>query len=220
MTFQGLGEEAVEFYEGLEADNSKSYWTAHKPVYDRAVAGPMLALAAALEPEFGDSKVFRPYRDVRFSNEKTPYKTHAALVLGSMHSGALYMQFSLQGVMVAGGFYDPARDQLDRWRRLQDEPTITRELDALVERMATAGYPLGDGDPLKTAPRGWAKDHPRIDLLRRRRLEAGATHELGPWVHTDELLDVVTDGFRTLRLWNTWLCERVGLSNEVISAPE
>src|ERR1051325_11884594 len=75
MAFRGWPAEALEFYEGLEADNSKTYWTAHKTVYDEKVHAPMLALLAELEPEFGAGKIFRPYRDVRFSADKSPYKT-------------------------------------------------------------------------------------------------------------------------------------------------
>ena len=76
--FDGFPERALIFYEGLEADNSKPYWTDHKAVYEECVQAPMLALLAELEPEFGAAKFFRPYRDVRFAKDKTPYKTNAA----------------------------------------------------------------------------------------------------------------------------------------------
>jgi hypothetical protein len=75
MSFQGWPEEALEFYEGLEADNSRTYWLAHKDVYDGSVLLPMTELMAELEPAHGESKIFRPYRDVRFSKDKSPYKT-------------------------------------------------------------------------------------------------------------------------------------------------
>jgi uncharacterized protein (DUF2461 family) len=65
MTFAGFGEMVVDFYEGLEADNTKAYWSDQRAVYDEQVRAPMLALLADLEPEFGAGKVFRPYRDVR-----------------------------------------------------------------------------------------------------------------------------------------------------------
>ena len=64
--FAGIPIAALDFYEDLEADNSKAFWTAHKHVYDEAVRGPMDALLAELSAEFGTPKVFRPYRDVRF----------------------------------------------------------------------------------------------------------------------------------------------------------
>ena len=76
MTFSGWPEEAVDFYDGLEEDNSRTYWLDHKPIYDQAVKAPMEALLAELADEFGEGKIFRPYKDVRFSKDKTPYKDH------------------------------------------------------------------------------------------------------------------------------------------------
>jgi uncharacterized protein (DUF2461 family) len=74
--FTGFPLAALDFYDDLEMDNTKAFWTAHKDVYETAVRAPMAALVAALEPEFGPAKVYRPYRDVRFAKDKTPYKTH------------------------------------------------------------------------------------------------------------------------------------------------
>jgi len=78
MVFSGWPEEVLDFYEGLIADNSKTYWTAHKPVYDGKIHRPMAELTEELAAEFGEPKIFRPYRDVRFSADKTPYKTTLA----------------------------------------------------------------------------------------------------------------------------------------------
>jgi uncharacterized protein (DUF2461 family) len=87
MTFQGWPEEALEFYEGLEADNTKTYWTANKAIYDAKVLGPMTELLDELGPDFGETRMFRPYRDVRFSKDKTPYKTHIGGVIGHVRDG-------------------------------------------------------------------------------------------------------------------------------------
>ena len=76
MTFRGIPAEAFEFYDGLVADNSKTYWTAHRQTYEEAVKAPLVELLATLEPEFGPASLFRPYRDVRFSKDKRPYKAH------------------------------------------------------------------------------------------------------------------------------------------------
>src|SRR5258707_2617531 len=83
MAFDGWPEEALEFYEGLAADNSKAYWTANQAVYQDAVLRPMTDLVDELAAEFGEAKIFRPYRDVRFSADKSPYKTHIGAVLGT-----------------------------------------------------------------------------------------------------------------------------------------
>ena len=73
MSFAGFPDEGLVFYEGLEADNSRTYWLEHRDRYESAVRAPLLALVEELAPEFGTPKVFRPYRDVRFSKDKTPY---------------------------------------------------------------------------------------------------------------------------------------------------
>ena len=206
--FQGFGPDAIAFYEGLSVDNSRAYWQAHRSVYERDVAGPLHALAAELADEFGEAKGFRPYRDVRFSADKRPYKENAAMAVED--GAALYVSLSLEGLFVAGGLYQPSRDQLERFRALQDDDSVAADLDRVLADVATRGYPLGEGDPVRTAPRGYRKDHPRIDLLRRRTLTVAAQHEPGPWVHTHECLDLVREGWRTCRAWNTWLARHVG----------
>ncbi len=206
--FHGFGEQALFFYEGLTADNSRTYWQRHKDVYERDVLGPFRALGDELADEFGEAKIFRPHRDVRFSADKRPYKENAGMVV--QDGAALYVGLSVEGLFIAAGYYQPSRDQLERFRRLQDEPAVTAHLDRLLDGLAARGYPLGEGDPLRTAPRGWSRDHPRIDMLRLRRLTVGALHEPGPWLHTPECLDLVRDGWRVGREWNTWLDEHVG----------
>jgi uncharacterized protein (TIGR02453 family) len=208
--FEGFGEHALDFYLGLAADNSRTYWHAHRPRYESAVAGPLRALATELEPDYGTFKIFRPYRDVRFSPDKRPFKEAAGMVAEGIGGGALYVELGAAGLMIAGGYYVPARDQLDRWRRLQDEPTVARELDTTLDALAADGYRLGEGDPVRTAPRGWRSDHPRISMIRRRRLEAYARHPPGEWLHTRECLEVVRRGFGALQRWNEWLGRRVG----------
>ena len=76
MSFRGFPEAALEFYEGLEADNSKVYWGDHKDIYVDQVRAPLEALVAQLTEEFGPATLFRPHRDVRFSKDKAPYKTN------------------------------------------------------------------------------------------------------------------------------------------------
>src|SRR5262245_57185790 len=162
MAFRGWPADAVEFYEGLEADNSRTYWAANKAVYEQRVYGPMAQLLAELEPEFGEGKVFRPHRDVRFSADKSPYKTN----IGATVDRGGYSQLSAAGLAVGNGMYVMAPDQLERYRRaVADEGTGT-ELTALIADLRRKGITAGGYDTLKTAPRGYPRDHPRLEMLR------------------------------------------------------
>jgi uncharacterized protein (DUF2461 family) len=78
--------EAVEFFEGHRADNTRTYWNAHKGVYEASARGPMAELPGELSGEFGPGRIARPYRDIRFRADKSPYKTeiYATLDRGGM----------------------------------------------------------------------------------------------------------------------------------------
>ena len=101
--FQGFPSAALDFYDDLEMDNTKSFWEAHKAVYAEAVKAPMVALTEALAPEFGTAKIFRPYRDVRFAKDKTPYKTHQGAYVAVAPATGWYVEVSAPGVRVGDG---------------------------------------------------------------------------------------------------------------------
>src|SRR5574341_554320 len=208
MVFSGWPDEAVEFYEGLEADNSKTYWTAHKPVFHASVHAPMVELLAELAGEFGEGRIFRPYRDVRFSADKSPYKTaiYAALERGG------YVGFSADGLTAGTGYYHMASDQLDRYRRAVDDDTRGTSLVAIVNQLAANGVEFGGPDPLKSAPRGYPRDHPRIELLRHNGLIAWRQWPVEAWLGTAAAKDRIVGLLRTAAPLQAWLDEEVGPS--------
>ena len=161
-----FSDEAYEFYEGLRADNSKTYWTAHKHVYDDAVRAPMQALLDELAGRFGGEVVlFRPYRDVRFSADKSPYKTAQG---GYVEIGAglgYWIQLDADGVLVGGGFHAHDKAQTARFRASVDDETHGPALQKVLAKLTKSGYEIG-GAAVKTRPRGVAADHPRLDLMR------------------------------------------------------
>ncbi|MGH3658713.1 MAG: DUF2461 domain-containing protein, partial [Micromonosporaceae bacterium] len=128
MSFSGWPEEAHEFYVGLQADNSRTYWQRHKAVYENAVRAPMAELLAELGSEFGEGKIFRPYRDVRFSRDKSPYKT----AIGATLADGGYVQFSTEGLSAGSGMYHLAPDQLERFRTAVADDSTGGELARLV----------------------------------------------------------------------------------------
>lgn len=212
MSFTGIGEDAFDFYAGLEADNSKAYWTDHAETYRTAVKEPMEALLAELAPEFGTGSLFRPYRDVRFSHDKSPYKTHAGALLRKEGStGGLYLQVGSDGMLVAAGYYQMAPDQLERFRRAVDDDLAGAALERLLGALAKKGLETR-GEQVRTRPRGWAADHPRIDLIRRKGLYAGRQWEPAEWMHTPACAAEVSTAFRTVAPLQHWLAANVGAS--------
>jgi uncharacterized protein (TIGR02453 family) len=207
MAFSGWPEEALDFYDGLAADNSKTYWTANRAVYDELVLGPMAELVDELGAEFGDTKVFRPYRDVRFSPDKTPYKTHIGAMVGSG-----YVQLSADGLAAGDGMYVMAPDQLDRYRRAVASDRAGPELEQIIAMVEKAGIGVSGRDTLKSAPRGYPADHPRIGLLRHKGLVAWQEWPAGAWLGTAEAKDRVVTFLRTTRPLSDWLAGQVGPS--------
>ncbi|AWB94223.1 TIGR02453 family protein [Aeromicrobium chenweiae] len=171
-------------------DNTKTFWEAHKDVYATAVAAPMKALAAALADEFGDAKIYRPYRDVRFAKDKTPYKTHQGAFVAKGPSTGYYVQVGAPGVRVGSGFYEASPARLASIREAIVHQRHGKELEDVLAALGSAGWEIG-GDRLKTAPRGYDVDHPRIHLLRHRSLNVGKSYGFEPVIHTSELLDRV-----------------------------
>lgn len=208
MAFRGWPAEALEFYEGLEADNSRSYWTAHKDVYERDVRGPMEELLAELEPEFGAGKIFRPYRDVRFSHDKSPYKTTIA---ATVEAGG-YVQLSTQGLAAGSGMYTMAPDQLARYRAAVAEEPAGARLSAVMADIEGQGITFGGHERLKTAPKGYPRDHPRIELLRYKGLIAWKEWPVAAWLGTAAAKRRVVDVLRAAKPLRAWLADHVGPS--------
>jgi uncharacterized protein (TIGR02453 family) len=205
MAFRGWPVEALEFFEGLEVENSKAYWQRHKDEYDTIVRAPMEALLEELEPDWGDGKIFRPYRDVRFSADRSPYKTHIGALIGDG-----YIQLSAAGLAAGSGMWEMATDQLDRYRRAVDDEGSGGALERIVSQARGAGVDAVGHGVLKTAPRGYAKDHPRIELLRNKGLVTWKDWPAGAWLGTRRAKDRIEAFLRASEPLNRWLREHVG----------
>jgi uncharacterized protein (TIGR02453 family) len=205
MGFNGWPASAIEFYEGLEADNSKAYWNEHKPAYERDVKAPMLALLDELAGEFGESRLFRPNRDIRFSADKSPYKTSIAAMAGDC-----YIQLSTDGLMAGAGSYHMSAGQLERYRTAVDNDASGQELEAIAGDLRAAKINLYGSDALKTAPKGYPKDHPRIEFLRYRGLVAMKSWPPAPWMGTAAAKKRIVEVFRAARPLTEWLATCVG----------
>jgi uncharacterized protein (TIGR02453 family) len=209
MSFTGFPELALVFYDGLEVDNSKTYWTDHRSVYEECVKAPMAALLAELAPEFGEAKFFRPYRDVRFAKDKTPYKTHAGAVVHGSGGGGLYVQISAAGLLLAGGAWHLEPDQVQRMRRAIADDHLGPALEEELDGLRRSGWTIG-GNPIKTRPPGYDKDHPRLELLRFRTLSASRDYGDQPWLTSRDALSHVRRGWRRMAPLNAWIATHLG----------
>jgi uncharacterized protein (TIGR02453 family) len=206
MAFSGWSDRALEFYEGLEADNSKAYWTAHKAVYEEYVLAPMRELCEELAPEFGEPRLFRPYRDVRFSADKSPYKTQIAATLGPM----AYVALSASGLSAGSGMYSFGAGQLARYRDAVASDLTGPELESVVTKLESDGVNVMGTGTLKTAPRGFDPGHPRIALLRHKGLYAWRHWPPEPWLETAEAKARIVGILRKADGLASWLTEHVG----------
>jgi uncharacterized protein (TIGR02453 family) len=204
MTFRGWKAEALEFFDGLEADNSKTYWERHKAEYESLVRAPMEALVEELSPK-GGGRIFRPYRDVRFSKDKSPYKTNIAAMVDDG-----YVQLTAHGLGAGAGMWEMASDQLERYREGVDRGASGKRLERIVTDIRdTEILVMGHGE-LKTTPRGYPKDHPRAELLRYKGLTAWRDWEPGPWLGTARAKGRLVEFFTTTRPLRRWLDTNVG----------
>lgn len=206
MAFTGIPIAALDFYEDLEADNSKAFWTAHKPVYDEAVRAPLEALGAALAEEFGAPKVFRPYRDVRFAKDKTPYKTNQGVYFAD---SSRYLHITAAGLFVAGGYWDTSSPQVARLREAVADDRTGPLLESALAAVTKAGFEVG-GDRLSRVPTGYDKEHPRAELLKHKSLTGHAELGAPGWLSTKRAVAEVAKRFRALAPLVDWLDQHVG----------
>ena len=204
----GIPAEAFDFYDHLAADNTREFWVEHKPQWERDVRDPLQALADAVGEPFGPAHLYRPYRDMRFSRDKTPIKDHQGCLFKGPHGLGWYMQVSGTGFMVAGGWYQSTGDQVKRYREYLSEHG-SADLRKALEVATTAGFVV-DGDQLKTRPRGVDPENPDLDLLRHRTLHATRSWEPAAWMETPELVSTVQTSFEAIRPMIETLAEMVG----------
>jgi uncharacterized protein (TIGR02453 family) len=219
-TFTGMPDEGLAFLEDLEERNTRAFFEANKAVFTGQVQAPFAALVEAAAarlrrsvPGIGQPKLFRIYRDLRFSKDKTPYKTSMSASIPSrvrddgdrrgVDTG-YYLNVGPAGLYVASGLYHPSREDLARVRAAIADEDTGPELEAILRRAAAKGLEPWL-DPLQRMPRDWPADHPRAGLLKARSLVLNRQHERAPWLSTAELLDHLLADWKAMIPFNRWL---------------
>jgi uncharacterized protein (TIGR02453 family) len=209
----GFSPAATQFFEDLEDQNTREFWLAHKDMFEREVRGPMAALLDSLPEEYQPFKVFRMNRDIRFSADKSPYKTMHGAAHG-MPGAVHYLHLDASGLMVACGSYMMPSDELERFREAVAADTSGGELEEILaglRRRRSLRLSPGGAEPLKTAPRGYPRDHPRADLLRQKGLIAMRTRAASELQNGARLRTFVVETFEMCADLTDWLRHYVGL---------
>jgi uncharacterized protein (TIGR02453 family) len=201
--FRGWPEEFQRFFIGLELDNSKRYFEANRDTYDESVRAPMVALMESLEDDYGPAKVFRANRDIRFSKDKSPYKTNIAAHNGKEGVGG-YLSLDKKGLTVAVGCYELSAEQLAKYRKRVAAEASGMALASIVAELEKAGYKIG-GEQLKRVPAGWPQDHPRARLLRHKLMYVYRNFGLQPWLGSAAARSKVVRVFADAEPLAAWL---------------
>ena len=215
--FIGMPDEGLAFLEDLEERNTKEFFDANKAVFKEQVQAPFAALVEAAAdrlrgevPDIGAPKLFRIYRDLRFSKDKTPYKTSMSASVPSrppQEGDGPGVGTGFYVNVGPSGLYHPSREDLARVRAAVADQELGPELEAILRRAADKGLePYLD--PLQRMPRDWPADHPRAGLLKARSLVLNRQHERAPWLSTAELLDHLLADWKAMIPFNRWL-ERI-----------
>ena len=212
--FKGFPAEALEFLTELEANNDRDWFKANRARYDEMLVGPATALGEDLS-DLGRPKLFRPWNDTRF-HAAPPIKEHVGLAIGYEGAGGFYVELSLDGLLVAGGLHNPAPDQVERMRRAIDTGRTAAALAKAIGRAEAAGLELNEPD-LVRGPRGYAADHPRHELLRRRRMIVAKRQGTGRWLERPAAGTRIREQLESAAPLVRWLRSHVGPSQRATS---
>lgn len=206
--------QSFEWLRGIEANNDKRWFEAHRKEYELYVRGLVEALLLKAQANIGGNlKLFRQHRDTRFSADKSPYRKE---VIGTLHGregsdAGLYAELSSGGLLLASGNHFWAKDQLERYLEAAAATGTGEVLAATVEEMESEGWEI-EGEALKTVPKAFPKDHPRARLLKHKFLVAGSRIPPEEVVAITDFDGVLETFWQKVAPLNRWLDEHVGLS--------
>ncbi|TDT30085.1 TIGR02453 family protein [Naumannella halotolerans] len=208
VQFTGLPTGLFRFLDNLEADNSKEFFDANRETYNTEVKTPVDALKSELERDYGPLKGFRINRDVRFSKDKSPYKTWVGLTTTDRAVGGVgsFWQATAHQMKIATGAMMLESDQLVRYRDALIDQEAGSEFDQIRRALSDEGLDVGPGDipQYKRVPRGYPADHSRSAELQWKGAIVIHSFNRARWMQTDEVVDrigAVWSGAQPLLDW-------------------
>jgi len=222
--FSGFPKEGVQFLADLVENNNREWFQANKKVFQEQLQKPaqqfVIALGMRLQeisPSIrfdtrtnGSGSLMRIYRDIRFSKDKTPYKTHVSMAFweGSgkkLANPAFLVRFGPSSGGIYAGQYIFDKIKLDAFREAVNDDQMGHELEeALAEVSVFSDYEIG-GDHYKRVPRGYNADHPRAELLKYKGLHASSPQFDVELVTTPELVEICAEHCQNMAPLQQWL---------------
>lgn len=225
MTFAGVPDQTFAFLRSLAKHNDREWFQAHRDDYESYWLGPAIALVESIGPKLQriapdvrvdprvNGSIFRINRDIRFSKDKRPYKTHLDLFFPQSKSGdksapGYWFRLAPEGVIVGLGMHAFDGPLLERYRKAVGDPSAGARLAAAVAKVRRAGYEVG-GEAYKRVPRGFDPDHPRAELLRHNSLWVGTELDVAE-ARSSKLPQVVVGHYRRMDPIKRWLVDLAG----------
>ena len=212
--FRAFSNDAIDFLRDLRVNNERAWFNAHKATYEREIKRPAeafsMAMTAALEILTGrphGHRIFRIHRDVRFSKDKTPYKSHLHIAFmpkdGQPSPPSWFFSLDPEQLTLGTGAFAFDKADLERYRKrvFGDDG---QELADIRRRLEGQGIRFGKPD-LMRVPSGYPADHPQADLLRQKGLTAWIDHQDPTKAAESDLVDVCIDEFKQLKPVFDWL---------------
>jgi uncharacterized protein (TIGR02453 family) len=186
--FAGFPDEAIQFFLELQAEQSRTWFNAHKSEYQEYCRKPLELLVYELQRRLGDvyphvasvePHIFRIQRDTRFAKDKAPYKTNVAadMPIRPRREGedqhttpGMYFSFGLDGEFVAIGAWHMEPDALAHYRAALDDKKLGRQLKSAVDKLVADGWRIASMETLKRVPPPYSQDHPCAELLKHKGL--------------------------------------------------
>jgi len=221
--FAGFPADIAEFFADLTANNNKTWFDAHRQEYLDYVKQPAEAFADAMTERLVEiaagppprSWIFRINRDIRFSKDKTPYKTHVGIAFGDPagkkdESPGFYFHFEPPTVFVGAGMHTFPKPVLERYRETVGDEAEGARLTAVLDEVRAAGPYEVWGETYKRVPQGFPSDHTHAELLRYGGLFAGLTLTDPPGMYTADLLELCVKHYQATAPIQRWLAQIMG----------
>jgi len=226
--FQGFPQAGLQFLAELTANNNKQWFEQHKPDYIQYVRDPALAFIEALGSRLktlnknivydlrtnGSGSLMRIYRDVRFSKDKTPYKTNVGIVFWEdsdekLKNSSFYFHLEPAGALMYAGVYQFEKSVLAAYRKAVLDDRKGVELAAVIDRLQADGYKI-TGEHYKRVPNGLPADHPRAQMLKHDSLGAHSPTIAPEVVASPQLVEVCYEHCKHLLPIEQWLAKLIG----------